>query len=391
MRGTIKKRGKRYYIIYDEGRDPVSGKRRQRWVSAGDTKKEAERKLTEEIHKLNTGSYIEPAKVTVGQFLSQWLTDYVWSNVGPSTATVYEHMLRKHLIPGLGAVKLSALHPIDIQSYLAQKLKSGRLDGKGGLNSKTVRHHYVTLHTALESAIKWGLLSRNPADAVDPPKSQRKEMRTLDEVSLRRVLEAAKDTNYYSIFYLALFTGMRRSELLALRWKDIDLDAGTVTVNRRVYAQKGNLDYRQPKTDKGRRSIPLPPSATQVMQRHKSHHKEIVDTLSSAWNDDALVFVSELGEPIHPDTLTHAWSKLVRRLNLSGVRLHDSRHTHASIMLRQGVHPKIVSERLGHANIQITLDTYSHVLPGLQEAAANAFDVGLGVGPMVRDNEAAAD
>ncbi len=378
MRGSIRRRGKRWYVIYDEGRDPVSGKRQQRWISAGVTKKEAERKLTEIMHSLNTGSYIEPAHVTVGEFLQQWLNDYVPANVGPNTAAVYEHTVRRHLIPGLGNIKLSALRPSHIQSYLTQKLQSGRLDGNGGLSSRTLRHHHVTLHTALEAAVKWSILGRNPAQAVDPPKYLRKEMKTLDEVGLKRVLEAAKETPYYNLFYLALYTGMRRSELLALRWSDVDLNVGAVTVNRRVFVRKGDLDYRQPKTDKGRRFIPLPPSATKAMIGHKGDCQRKLDLLGVSWRDEVLVFINDFGEPIHPDTVTHAWKKLVRRLNLIGVRLHDSRHTHASILLRQGVHPKIVSERLGHASIQITLDTYSHVLPGLQEAAALAFDEGVG-------------
>ena len=172
---------------------------------------------------------------------------------------------------------------------------------------------------------------------------------------------------------------MRRSEILALRWKDIDLVSGLVTVNRRVYASKGKLDYRQPKTDKGRRSIPLPPSATQVMLEHREDYERRLGILHTPCSDESLVFMNESGNPFHPDSVTHGWKKLMRQLNIEGIRLHDSRHTHASIMLRQGVHPKIVSERVGHANIQITLDTYSHVLPGIQEAAAAAFDEGLAV------------
>jgi len=202
-------------------------------------------------------------------------------------------------------------------------------------------------------------------------------MRTLDEVGLRRVLLAAKETPHYSLFYLALYTGMRRSEFLALRWSDLDLERGAVTVNRRVYMRKGNIDYREPKSDQGRRQIPLPASAKDVMVQHKADTVERLETFNAKWNDDALLFTNGLGEPFHPDSITHAWKKLVRSLGLKGIRLHDARHTHASIMLRQGVNPKVVSERLGHSDVNITLNIYSHILPGLQEAAAAAFDAGI--------------
>jgi integrase len=377
MRGTVRKRGSRWYIIYDEGRDPSTGRRKQRWVSAGDTKKEAEAKLTKALAELNQGTYTEPSKVTVGAYLDTWLTDIVPMVAGPSTATSYEHMVRRHLIPGLGIVKLHELRASHIQKYLSGKLTSGRLDGNGGLSEKTVRHHYVTLHTALAAAIEAGDLAINPAEAVKTPKAPRNEMRTLDEIGLRRVLQAAKGTPYYALFYLTLYSGMRRSEFLALRWSDLDLERGAVTVNRRVYMRKGNIDYREPKSDHGRRQIPLPASATSVMVQHKADTVARLETLSAKWNEESLLFTNELGEPLHPDSITHAWMKLVNSLGLKGIRLHDARHTHASIMLRQGVNPKVVSERLGHSDVNITLQIYSHILPGLQEAAAAAFDAGI--------------
>jgi len=283
--------------------------------------------------------------------------------------------VHKHLIPGLGNIALTQLKPEHLQRYYAGKLSAGRCDGKGGLSPRTVRHHHVTLHDAIEHAVKWGLLSRNPVDAVSPPRYQRPVWHTLSEDDINTLLEGAKDTSYYALFYLALFTGMRRSELLALRWCDVDLLLCQVHVTRTLHhLRNGGIVFRAPKTDKGRRMVALSPSAALVLAEHRERQEGTRVMLGVPLKDDDLLFSALNGQPLLPDTVTHTWIKLVRRVGLAGIRLHDARHSHASLMLKAGVHPKIVQERLGHASIQITLDTYSHVTPGLQEAAAARFD-----------------
>jgi len=222
------------------------------------------------------------------------------------------------------------------------------------------------------------LLSRNPADTVDAPRFQRPEMHTLSEDEMYVFLEAVKSTLYYELFYTALYTGMRRSELLALRWLDVDLLLCQVSVTRSLHhLRDGSFVFRQPKTAKGRRMVVLPPSASLLLKQHKEQQIAQRMVLGTMLKEDDLVFCQEDGKPLLLDTVTHAWVKLVRRTGLEHIRFHDARHTHASLMLKQGIHPKVVQERLGHASIQITLDTYSHVAPGLQEAAAALFDKGL--------------
>jgi integrase len=233
----------------------------------------------------------------------------------------------------------------------------------------------VTLHDALESAVKWGLLARNVADAVSPPRYQRAQWQTLSEFDLNRLLEAAKKTPYYVLFYQALFTGMRRSELLALRWCDVDLLMCQAHVTRSLHRLRtGEIDIRAPKSARGRRMVALTASSALLFQEHRDRQEALRAELRVPLKDDDLIFSDKEGRPMLPDRVTHAWIKLVRQTGLRGIRLHDARHTHASLMLKQGVHPKVVQERLGHASIQITLDTYSHVAPGLQEAAAAGFD-----------------
>lgn len=376
MRGHIIKRGKNSWsIVLSMGRDPSTGKYKQQWVSVKGNKKDADRRLAEMLHQIDTGGFVKPGKVTVAEFLERWLKDYVRPNLGPRTAEGYEHIVSRHLIPDLGSIPLLQIKPEHLQRYYSEKLSGGRLDGKGGLSPKTVRHHHVTLHDALQSAVKWGLLARNPADAVDPPRFQPHEMRTLNEDDVHRFLEAARATPHYSLYYLALYTGMRRSELLALRWSDVDLILGQLSVTRSLHhLRNGEIVFRAPKTAKGKRMIALPPSASSVLRDHLEQQKTVRLFLGESLQDNDLVFSRPDGRPLLPDTVTKTWIKLARRNGLSGVRLHDARHTHASLLLKQGIHPKIVQERLGHATIATTLDTYSHVAPGLQAAAALSFD-----------------
>jgi len=369
MRGHITKRGKdSYTIVLDLGRDPETGKRKQQWVSVKGTKKEVEKRLSELLHQLDTGTFMRPTKTTLAEYLERWLKDYVWPNLAPRTAEGYEHIMRHHLIPSLGSMVLAQLKPEHLQRYYSEKLS-------GGLSAQTVRHHHTALHKALQTAVEWGLLARNVADAVSTPRVQRTEMQTWNEDEIAVFLEAAKDSYYFALFYTALFTGMRRSELLALRWCDLDLLLCQVYVSRSLHVLRGGeVVFRPPKTAKGRRMIALSPSAVSVLRKHQEKQEMEGILLGKILTNEDLVFSHFDGKPLLPNTVTHAWIKLVRRIGLKAIRFHDVRHTHASLMLKQGAHPKVVQERLGHSGIQITLDTYSHVAPGLQEAAAQRFD-----------------
>jgi integrase len=369
MRGHITKRSKNSYsIVLELGRDPATGKRKQQWVTVKGTKKDAEKKLSELLHQLDTGTFIKPTKTTLAEYLKRWLNDYVWVNLAPRTAEGYEHIMHRYIIPSLGNKALIQLKPEHLQKYYSEKLSSG-------LSAQTVRHHHTTLHKALQTAVEWGLLTRNVADAVSTPRPQYAEMRTWNEDELSLFIKEAKTSSYYSLFYTALFTGMRRSELLALRWCDLDLLLCQIYVSRSMHVLKGGeVVFRSPKTAKGKRLIALSPSAASVLREHEKEQKLEKAMLGMSINNDDLVFCHIDGKPLLPNTITHAWIRLVRLIGLKPIRLHDARHTHASLMLKQGAHPKIVQERLGHAGIQITLDTYSHVSPSLQEAAAKRFD-----------------
>ena len=387
MRGQIKKRYKNSYnIILELPRDPQTGKRRQQWITVKGTKKQAEKRLGELLHQIDTGAYVKPSKGTVEDFLRQWTRDYAAMNVRPLTAQSYEHWIERQIIPSIGKIHLSELQPSHLQAFYRRALEKGRIDGKGGLSPRSVLHIHRILHDALSHAVKWGLVARNVADAVDPPRASHKEMRTLDSEGVNRLLKASKDTLYYPIIHLAVYTGLRRSELLGLRWRDIDLDMATLSVVQVLHhLRDSRIVFQEPKSQKGKRQVALSPTAVVALREYKQRQEVERLILGKPVTDEDLVFSNSDSSPLLPNSVTHAFIKTVRGAGLHGIRFHDLRHTHASLMLKQGVHPKIVSERLGHATVGITLDTYSHVMPGLQEAAALKFQEGL-----VRDVQASA-
>jgi len=368
MRGHIVKRTKNSYsIVVSMGKDATTGKYKYSWHTVQGTKKDAEKRLSELLHQLDTGTFMKPSKTTVAEYLERWLKDYVWPNLSPRGFERYESIARVHLIPSLGSITLTQLKAEHLQKHYTAKLNDG-------FSTLTVRYHHTVIHKALQTAVKWGLVSRNVADGVDIPRACHKEIQTWDEDDVTRFLEIAKDSPYYALFYTALFTGMRRSELLALRWQDVDFVFSQVYVSRSLHHLKdGSYVFTQPKSATSKRTIALPPSAILVLKEHYEKQKLERVMLGIQLKDDDLVF-SHLDKPLRPNTVSRAWTMLAARYGLKVIRLHDARHTHASLMLKQGVHPKIVQERLGHASIQITLDTYSHVAPGLQEAAAVRFE-----------------
>jgi integrase len=376
MRGCIIERNGSFRIKAPLGKNPQTGKYEAYYETFHGNITEARKRLREILTELDKGIFVKPGKVTVAGYLKDWLKDYAYTNLAPRTAEGYDSIISRHLIPSLGMIPLMQLRPEMIQRYISDKLSHGRADQKGGLTARTVRHHIICLHTALQNATKLGLLFRNPVDAVTIPRAERHEMRTMNETDIHLLLEMAQGTQYYALFYTAIFTGMRRSELLALRWQDVDLLLLQTSVNRTLHQIKGGRTiFRQPKTEKSRRLIALTPSTAALLQEYRDSQNILRESLGYAkLTETDLVFCQYDGKPFLPNTVTHNWIKLVRRAGLSGIRLHDARHTHATLMLKQGIHPKIVQERLGHSSIQITLDTYSHVAPGLQQAAANGFD-----------------
>jgi integrase len=377
MRGHIRQRGKTSWAIVLELGHDAEGKRKQKWHSGFKTRKDAQAELARLMHEMNTGAYIEPSRLTFGDYLDRWLADYARIKVSAKTFERYTEIVRLHLKPALVHHPLAKLQPLHIQAYYATALQSGRKDGKGGLSAQTVLHHHRVLREALQQAVRWLLLARNPADAVEPPRPANRQIRVLDETETARLLRAVADTKYYVPSLLAVSTGMRRGEILALRWDEIDLDAGTLAVRQTLEQTRAGLAFKQPKTQKSRRLVALPPLTVDALRRHRVEQTEHRLALGPMYNDQGLVFPQRDGALWNPNTFSACFIPLADRAGLGGLRFHDLRHSHATQLLRQGVHPKIVSERLGHSTIGITLDVYSHVVPGMQEEAARKTDAAL--------------
>lgn len=382
MRGYIYQQKRQakggWTIVLDLPRDPITGKRRQQSITVKGTKKDAERRLRELLHQLDTGGFVEPINLTLAEYLEQWLRDYAAINTAPRTYERYVELVRHHLTPGLGSIPLVSLKPNHIQAYYSNALQTGRRDGKGGLSARTVHHIHRLLFEALKYAFRYNMIVRNPAEAVDPPRPEFKEMTSTDADGVNRLLQAVKDSYYHPLLFTAIYTGLRRSEVLALRWQNVDLDMATMSVTDTLHHMKdGRLIIRQPKSKHSRRSIALSPALAILLRGHKAKQVEVKNALGLELQDSDLVFCHPDGSPLRPNSISHGFRKIAARVGLPALRFHDLRHTHATLLLKQGVHPKIVSERLGHSSIAITLDTYSHVLPGLQEDAAKRFDQSL--------------
>ena len=371
MPGSLRKRGEQTWEVRSElGRDPDTGKRRFRYQYVQGTKKQAEQALTATLHRRDTGTDVVPTRITVGEFLDRWLRDYAEVNVAPSTFQRYRQIVNR-LKPHLATVRLQALRPAHIQETYGSLLRAG-------LALRTVLHHHRVLRQALQQAVRWQLIAHNPADAVTPPRPERTEMRTLDPSGVHRLLDGCADEQLRALISTAVTTGMRLGELLGLRWSDCDLAGGTIYLSRAAqYLAATGVTFRTPKTSRSRRSIALSIDAVAVLRAHRARQLEARLAVGPGYRNGDLVFATAGGDPIPPYRVSATFSTLVKRLGIGPLRFHDLRHTAATLMLRAGVHPKIVSERLGHATVAITLDTYSHVLPDMQRDAAAALEVVL--------------
>ena len=370
-------RGISYLVRVEFPPDPVTGKRRQR-SKAFKTKREAEKHLAVWLVEIERGTAIDGAKMTVGQYLLHWLETSVKHTVRRSTYLSYEHLIRNHLIPALGAVSLQKLQPVQVQAFYSEKLNAGRSDGKGGgLSPRTVRYLHTVLRKALQQAMKWGMVARNVCDATDPPRAVRPHVKIWTPEEARQFLQAAAEDTYAVAWLVALTTGLRRGELLAIRWQDVDLTKGLLHVRQSLNAVGGERYFEQPKTAAGRRVVALSSETVAALRIHRVRQNAQRLRCGSAWRDHDLIFTVPDGGPVWPDDLTHRFNVLVKAAGAPRIRLHDLRHTHATMLLKEGVHLKIVSERLGHGGIQITADVDSHVTPDMQRQAADSVDSAL--------------
>ena len=364
MRGRVfqrsKGRGKPWSYAVDLPRG-ADGRRRQRLKGGFRTRAEAERALAELLVELERGTAVDPSRLTLGEYLDDWLVA-VTPSLRPTTAELYERTVVNWIRPRLGGLPLQAVSPRHLQGLYAELLAAGRADGSGGLSPRSVRLAHQVLHLALERAADWRLIARNPAAAkLDLPRMARPRMTTWTVEEARRFLGATAEERLGVLWALMLSSGLRRGEVLGLRWEELELDAARLAVTQTVVVAGGRPLVSEPKTSAGRRTVSLHPAVVAGLRRQQRRQKEERLLAGPAWRDTGLVFTTALGTVIHPRNIARDFQAAVRRAGVKAIRLHDLRHTAATLALTAGAHPKQVQEMLGHARVAITLDVYSHV------------------------------
>lgn len=373
--GSIRKRGKTYTYTLDAPR-AADGSRRQITKGGFRTKKEAEAARTKHLAAIEAGTWIEPAKLKLGDYLEQWLNDFKKSHVTPGTHYAYERAIRDHLRPQLGDLLLSQVTAHRVQRYYAERLERGskRIPGKG-LAPRTVRLHHAILKEALKQAVIWGYLPRNPLAEVLAPPEPDDEVPVWNEADMARLIAAAAGEFYGPAVILTATTGMRIGEVLALRWSDVDLPAARLQVAQTLSYIRGEYLFKPPKTRKARRAIALGPLSLQALCTQQEA-LQLLRASPAPWQEWGLVFPRRDGHPVSPSVLRAAFYRLCRTAGMEAERFHALRHSHISQIL-QTEPVGAVSARVGHSSPSITLNIYGHLLPGMAEGAASRSDARL--------------
>jgi integrase len=372
MKGHIRERSPGHWAIVIDVRDPQTGKRKRRWYSFKGTKREAQIERARLLTELQNGTAVEPKRITVAQFLDLWL-EYIKPQVAPRTHERYGEIARTYLVPAVGATLLTKLQPMSVSSAYAGLLSGGRRKGAGGLSPRSVCHCHRILSQALRQAVRWRMLPRNPCDDVNPPRVERATMKVWDVATMADALERARPLRIFLPMLLAGMLGLRRGEIAALRWRHVDLDRRQVAVIESFEQTRQGVRLKAPKSGRGRK-VALPSKVVAELRTWRARQAEELLKLGTRLGENTFICAGEDGQPVQPQSLTHAWHRFLVGNKLPRVRFHDLRHSHATHLLGSGVHPKIASERLGHATVGLTLDTYSHVIPGMQEDAVARID-----------------
>ncbi|MBO0792087.1 MAG: site-specific integrase [Ktedonobacteraceae bacterium] len=363
-----------------QGEGSIFRRKDGRWVASitleggkkksfyGKTRKEVQEKLRVALHQQQEGTLITTPQQTVKQYLHYWLEEVQRESIRDRTYERYEEIVRLHLVPTLGSHPLQKLTPQHLQTFYNKKRKEG-------LSSTTVNTIHNVLHKALDTAVQWRLISHNVCDLTKPPRRRRFEIQPLNQEQLQQFLAAVAGHPQETLFVLALATGMRRGELLGLKWRDVDFETGILHICRVLtriptkFPGKGFIEA-EPKTEKSRRGILLAPFALEVLRKHRVRQIEMKPQAGLRWQEHDYVFCTSIGTHLNPDRdVLVPFKKVLQQAGLPLVRFHDLRHSAATLLMSKGVHPKVVQEILGHSNITITLNIYSHVLPPMHQGA----------------------
>ena len=364
--GTVNQRYKGSWELKWYGPADQNGNQKRISETVRGTKKEAEKILRERLLSVDNGSFVDKSKETVSEFMNRWLETYAATNVTLRTAHGYEGYIHRYIDPTIGKIALQSLTPSQVQKVYADMLEKG-------LSNITVLHLHRVLREALGHAVKWGIIARNVADAASPPRSEQKQMAMWDVPSIIDFLDLSHGTRFGHIHEFAVLTGLRRSEICGLKWESVDLEAGSLSVVATLQRIKGHgLVTGTPKTKRSRRTVDLAPETIDLLRTIRGGQMAQQLEYGSVWQNTGYVFTDIDGSPLAPDMLTKSFCGLVREHGLPQLTFHGLRHAFATLGLKAGISPKVVSEALGHSNIGITLDTYSHVLPNMQTELSKA-------------------
>ena len=345
--------------------------KRNRKSFYGATRKKVAEDLNKALREKARGLPVVLERQTLDQFLGHWLEDVVQPSTRPATFSSYADTMRLHVVPDLGRFLLSKLAPMHVQSLLNKKLKQG-------LSRRYVSYIRSVLRIALSQAVKWNLVAYNVVDRVDPPRVERHQVRSLDSTSACNFLGVVKGDRLETLYSIALSVGLRRGEILGLRWQDLDLEAGTLSVKQTVQRIRGKgMTFAPPKTDRARRTVNVPSPVIASLRRHRRAQLEERLKAGSRWHEFDLVFPSNIGTPLEPRNLDRHFKRMLAKTGLPNMRFHDLRHTAASLMLAANVNPRTAADILGHSRISVTLDTYSHVMPPAMHEAADRISAVL--------------
>jgi len=378
MTGHVRRRGERSWELkFDMGVDG-KGQRKTRYASFKGTKREAEIELAKLVAAAAAGTLAEPSKTTVGAYLLAWMDGP--HGLAGKTAERYRQLIEAQIIPHLGAIVLQKLKPAHIADWHDKLIRGGGKDGRP-LSLRTVGHAHRVLHRALARAAAIELVSRNVASVVKPPKVDETEIESLKADEINAVLTALKDHRLEPIVVLALSTGARRGEMLALNWENVDLDAGTIKIERSLEQTKAGLRFKAPKTKNGRRVVSLPPIAVDALRAHRRRRLELRMALGQGKPEpDALVFSAFDDSPIPPNNLSRDWRRFVLARKLPRISFHGLRHSHVSALIAGGVDALTVSRRIGHASPVVTMKVYAHLFSETDKTAAKAIEAALRTG-----------
>lgn len=370
MQGRVFRRGAGWSYAVDLSPDPATGKRRQRLKGGFHTKREAEAALAELVTDVQRGNLTKSGHQQLRDWLEEWLTA-IGPSLRPTTRDLYAMAVRSRIVPRIGALRLSQVTPQVLQDLYRVLAETGRHGGADGLGPRSVRLAHQVLRQSLAKAVDWDLLRVNPAMArLELPRLEPKPIRTWTVEEARRFLATTADDRLGALWLLMVTTGLRRGEALGVRWEDVDLDAGRLAVVQTVVVASNRAYLSEPKTAHGRRVVRLQPEVVAALRLRRLRQGQDRLLVGSAWIDTGLVFTTAVGGLLHPRNIVRAFDLAVERAGVPRIRIHDLRHTAATVALREGVHPKLVREMLGHANVAITLDTYSHASEDMHKVAS---------------------